>query len=289
MGLRRLQKAARDQTCCDDVCCDDEHRTGLTNNESDTEDSDPTYVRLSQWQVIDIFTIPQSTLAIMPTPLRLAVCLFPAVTALDYQGPMELLGFLAPENPELTRKPAYSITADYLSHTMDPVVPISGPRVMPTGTYDGVEMQYDIILVPGGAYARPSAVPELVEFIKRQAPTLKFILSVCTGSWILSGTGVLDGKKATSNKSVFKNLQEATKDLPITWVPKARWVVDDDARLWTSSGVTAGQDMANAFLEHLIGKEDAEIIRNIVELSVKEAGDDEFAEHHGLVTSASKS
>ncbi|KAF7966816.1 hypothetical protein HWV62_36947 [Athelia sp. TMB] len=271
MGLRRLQRlrkirhAVTMYVCCDD----DEHGTGLINNGSDAEDSDPN--------------------PIMPIPLHLAVCLFPAVTALDYQGPMELLGFLAPENPELTRKPAHSIIADYLSHTMDPVAPISGPRVMPTGTYDGVEMQYDIILLPGGAYARPSAVPELVEFIKRQAPTLKFILSVCTGSWILSGTGVLDGKKATSNKSVFKNLQEATKDLPITWVPKARWVVDDDARLWTSSGVTAGQDMASAFLEHLIGKEDAEVIRNIVELSVKEAGDDEFAEHYGLVTSASKS
>ncbi|KAF7973439.1 hypothetical protein HWV62_15132 [Athelia sp. TMB] len=231
----------------------------------------------------------------MSTPLRLAVCLFPSVTALDYQGPMELLGFLSPQNLERTRsrvfptQPAYSIETDYLSHSMNPIVPVSGPHVMPTGTYGGTHTQYDIILVPGGPGARPNVVPgELLEFIRRQAPTLKYILSVCTGSWILSGTGVLDGKKATSNKAAFKTLQEATKDLPITWVPKARWVVDD-YRLWTSSGVTAGQDMANAFLRHLIGREHAELIKNIVELSVKEEDEDEFAEHYGLVTSESKS
>lgn len=41
--------------------------------------------------------------------------------------------------------------------------------------------------------------------------------------------------------------------------------------------------MANAFLQHLVGKEHSEIIRNIVELSVKEIDDDEFADHYGLV------
>ncbi|KZP22349.1 class I glutamine amidotransferase-like protein [Athelia psychrophila] len=225
----------------------------------------------------------------MPTLLRLAVCLFPAVTALDYQGPMEMLGFLSPQNleksvGEFPTEPSYSIEADYLSHTMDPVAPMSGPHVVPTGSYSTTEKQYDIILVPGGPGARPDAVPrELLAFIKRQAPGLKYILSVCTGSWILAGAGVLDGKRATSNKSVFKELKEATAHLQITWVPKARWVVDDNNKLWTSSGVTAGQDMANAFLGHLVGKEHAEIIRNIVELSVKQIDNDEFAEHYGLV------
>jgi putative intracellular protease/amidase len=46
----------------------------------------------------------------------------------------------------------------------------------------------------------------LIEFVKRQAPGAKYILSVCTGSWILAGIGLLDGKKATSNKSVLKAL-----------------------------------------------------------------------------------
>lgn len=97
-------------------------------------------------------------------------------------------------------------------------------------------------------------------------------------------------------------LQEATKDMGITWVPKARWVVNDDNKIWTSSGVTAGQcfqaiqsttikanhavfqglDQANAFLQHLVGEKIAKQIRGFIELSVRKEGDDEFAEFYGL-------
>ena len=41
--------------------------------------------------------------------------------------------------------------------------------------------------------------------------------------------------------------------------------------------------MGYAFLEHLVGAELATTIRGIVELSLREEGDDEFAEFYGLV------
>jgi hypothetical protein len=41
--------------------------------------------------------------------------------------------------------------------------------------------------------------------------------------------------------------------------------------------------MAAAFIEHLAGKEQSDKIRGVIELSVKGADDDEFAEWHGLV------
>jgi hypothetical protein len=44
-----------------------------------------------------------------------------------------------------------------------------------------------------------------------------------------------------------------------------------------------GQDMANAFLQHLIGEPNAEVIRHRVEMSARTKGDDEFAEHYGLL------
>lgn len=71
-------------------------------------------------------------------------------------------------------------------------------------------------------------------------------------------------------------------DYPKTnWVPRARWVVDGNT--WTASGVTAGADMGYAFLTHLVGKEFAEMVRGIVELSVHKEDDDEFADVYGLV------
>jgi transcriptional regulator GlxA family with amidase domain len=67
----------------------------------------------------------------------------------------------------------------------------------------------------------------------------------------------------------------------ITWVPRARWVVDGN--VWTSSGVTAGSDMAMAFVEHLVGARAARSIRGKVEIRESAEDDDPFAEFHGLV------
>ena len=56
-----------------------------------------------------------------------------------------------------------------------------------------------------GPEAQPDLVPsDLNDFLKKQIPGARFVLSVCTGSWILAGTGFLDGKKATTNKASFK-------------------------------------------------------------------------------------
>lgn len=43
-----------------------------------------------------------------------------------------------------------------------------------------------------------------MRFLIQQIPGTRYVLSVCTGSWILAGTGILDGKRATTNKSYFK-------------------------------------------------------------------------------------
>lgn len=138
-----------------------------------------------------------------------------------------------------------------------------------------------------------------MEFLKRQAPGTKHILTVCTGSWILSGTGLLNGKRATTNKMMFRIIEGATKDLNIEWVAKARWVSTEDKKIWTASGVTAGkvwvrlvrailrfpsgQDMAAAFLEYLIGEEASKPMLAYVELLPNKVEDDIYAGIHGLV------
>lgn len=61
---------------------------------------------------------------------------------------------------------------------------------------------------------------------------LKYLLSVCTGSWLLAKAGVLDGKKATSNKMSWDSAL-AISDKP-QWVKHARWV--EDGNIITSSG-----------------------------------------------------
>lgn len=46
--------------------------------------------------------------------------------------------------------------------------------------------------------------PSEYEFIKTQSPGAKYVLSVCGGSFILANAGVLAGKRATTNKALFR-------------------------------------------------------------------------------------
>ena len=89
--------------------------------------------------------------------LSLALCLFKGVTALDFQGPIELFSFISPENLAkgyIPGKPAFAIEPVYFAVSMDPVQPDAGPTLNPTRTYDSVKPgeQFDIILIPGGMY-----------------------------------------------------------------------------------------------------------------------------------------
>ncbi|KAG7448226.1 class I glutamine amidotransferase-like protein [Guyanagaster necrorhizus] len=224
------------------------------------------------------------------TVYRMAVCLYNGVTSLDYQGPVELLALrstpIRKMFPDLlgANETNCAIDATYLANTLDPIVPLAGPKVLPDQTYDDAKEQFDIIFIPGGACSvRKGTEHSLMNFLKRQGPHVKYILAVCTGSWILSSTGLLDGKRATSNKAMFKAIQEDTKDLPITWIAKARWVATEDKKIWSSSGITAGTDLAYAFLEHITGKGPAEASAGLLEMMVKGEGDDPFAAKYGLV------
>ena len=91
----------------------------------------------------------------MSTTLKLAICFFPEVTALDYKGPMELFGFLSQSDLALRYVPSapYGIKATYVAYTKDPLSPVSGPRLVPDTTYEeAINEQFDILLIPGGKY-----------------------------------------------------------------------------------------------------------------------------------------
>jgi transcriptional regulator GlxA family with amidase domain len=79
---------------------------------------------------------------------------------------------------------------------------------------------------------------------------LKYVVSVCTGSTVLARAGVLDGRKATTNKVAWT---WATSTGPnVTWVPTARWV--EDGNIFSGSGITAGLDTAYAWVGHVYGE-----------------------------------
>lgn len=59
----------------------------------------------------------------------------------------------------------------------------------------------DILVIPGGAIETLMLTQDTVtlNWIKEIDKTTKYTTSVCTGSWILGATGLLEGKNATSS------------------------------------------------------------------------------------------
>jgi transcriptional regulator GlxA family with amidase domain len=101
----------------------------------------------------------------------------------------------------------------------------------------------------------------MLDFLRRRAATAEVTMSVCSGSAILAKAGLLDGRRATSNKQFF-DLARA-QGAAVKWVEQARWV--EDGPIATSSGISAGTDMALAVIAKLYGKEIAQQIAESTE------------------------
>ncbi|MFK7830356.1 MAG: DJ-1/PfpI family protein [Congregibacter sp.] len=116
--------------------------------------------------------------------------------------------------------------------------------------------------------------PAMLNFLTEQSRAAELICSVCTGSALLAKAGILDGRRATSNKQVFAlAAQQSDK---VKWVEAARWVEDD--KFFTSSGVSAGMDMTVAIIEKLWGKDTADKATSYTEYSAqRDADHDPFA------------
>lgn len=182
--------------------------------------------------------------------MTLGVLLYKDFELLDVFGPLEMFGNVGPQ-----------LEIAMIAKEAGEIKSYQGPKAVADYGFDDCP-EIDILLVPGGFGTLPLLNDkETLDWIKDRSAKADITTSVCSGSAILAKAGVLDGKKATSNK-VYFNL--ATAQGPdVEWVEKARWV--DDGVVVTSSGVSAGIDMSLAVIARLWGEEAAERIANLTE------------------------
>jgi len=211
-------------------------------------------------------------------PLRIGVVLFPGFQSLDVFGPLDVLNVLSR---------SHHLTLALLSSTADPVTTKApqlpntiGQSVLPTHTFETAP-PLDVLLVPGGLGTREStpAVNEAISYVQDVYPKLKFLITVCTGSGLAARAGVLDGKRATTNKAAWSAITQWGPK--VQWVSHARWVVDGN--IWTSSGVSAGIDVVFAWIAAVYGENEAQAIAERIEYERRtDSSWDPFAEVHGL-------
>ena len=192
----------------------------------------------------------------------IGIVLYPGFEVLDVFGPVEMWAnvpdfqvVLIAEHAGLVRSAqGVQVSADYAFETAPPL---------------------DIVMVPGGVGTYTELKnPKFLSYLREQDKHTEITASVCTGSALLAKAGLLSGHRATSNKKFFSLATQ--QDAKVDWIKHARWV--EDGKFITSSGVSAGTDMALALVARIHGKENARLLARTLEYQWSEdPANDPFA------------
>ncbi|HXS61302.1 MAG TPA: DJ-1/PfpI family protein [Streptosporangiaceae bacterium] len=181
--------------------------------------------------------------------MRIAVALFPRLTALDAIGPYEVL----------QRLPDASVT--FVGHRKGEVRTENGFLGLTVDASFDELPDPDVVVVPGGIGTRALLADEpILSWVRKAHETSKFTTSVCTGSMVLAAAGLLPGLEATTHWS-------ATTELAgLGAVPASQRVVEHlDKRIITGAGVSAGIDMALRLAELLTDQTTAKAMQLMIE------------------------
>lgn len=160
----------------------------------------------------------------------IGILVYDGVNDLDFTGPRYVLGQAGAKTQLIGVKPG-------------PIRTVMGVQVIPDTTIDQVD-QLDILVIPGGFTGTVEAAydPKILDWIRRIDKGSTYTAAVCTGVWVLGATGLLEGKRASTNWYREEEFLKKYKAIP------ANERYTQDGKYWTAAGVTAGMDMALAIL-----------------------------------------
>jgi transcriptional regulator GlxA family with amidase domain len=202
----------------------------------------------------------------MPAAREIVFVVFDGVTLLDLAGPAEVFA-------EANRFGA-SYRVSMASVDGHDVLTSVGVRVTVAGSVASVK-KADTVVVSGGdnLVGRPID-PQLVADVKALRPRARRMASICTGSFILAQTGLLDGRRATTHWRETGLLSRAYPQINVE--PDAIFVRDGD--IYTSAGVSAGIDLALALVEDDHGPDlTRDVARSLVVYLKRAGGQSQFS------------
>lgn len=186
--------------------------------------------------------------------IRVGILLFDGVQIIDFAGPYEVFG-------------AAGFGVVTVSHEGRPVTTAMGLKVTPDAGFADAP-PFDVLLVPGGDVGAAETDAPLLDFVRTRAHSSREVLSVCTGAFILAGSGLLDGLQATT---FTPRIGELARRYPAVQVVKdVRWT--DNGRVITSAGLSSGIDAALHVVARLRGVKQARSIALHLEYDWKPDG-----------------
>jgi cyclohexyl-isocyanide hydratase len=179
-------------------------------------------------------------------PLQVGMLCYPRLTQLDLTGPYEVLSRMPDTQVHILWKDTVPVKTE------------GGFCIVPNLKL-GDSPKLDVLVVPGGLGQQDLMEDdEVLTFLRTQAETARYVVSVCTGSLLLGAAGLLRGYRATCHWMFLPLLE------PLGAIPTRERVVIDRNRV-TAAGVSAGIDCGLLLASLLCGQEAAEAIQLQIE------------------------
>ncbi len=195
---------------------------------------------------------------------RIVVAVVPPVEELDLVGPVQVLSAAN----RLSGKKIYSI--EIVTNGNDLTVEGEGGILsfLAQGRLQDVKGKIDSVLLVCGVGTRLARDPTLLTWMRNISSTIRRIGGVCVGSFLLAEAGLLNGKRATTH---WKFSSELAKRYPKVRVESDPiWV--KDGNIYTSAGISAGIDLALAWVEEDCGGAIAQAVARELVLFLRRHG-----------------
>jgi transcriptional regulator GlxA family with amidase domain len=176
---------------------------------------------------------------------RVAVVVVPPVEELDLVGPMQV--FSAANR--LARKPVYAVEIATNSHDLKVAGEGGLLSFLAQRRFAELKGSFDSLLLVCGVSTRNARDAALFAWLRKMAPEVRRIGSVCVGAFLFAEAGLLNGKRATAH---WKFGEELAKRYPRVHVDSnPLWV--KDGNIYTSAGISASIDLALTWVEEDCG------------------------------------
>lgn len=208
---------------------------------------------------------------------KIGIVVYPLAEVLDITGPLEVFAFASASmrRGHLIDYPVYQL--EVFADNPGPVKTLSGIEIVATRSYTNIDDDIDTLFIPGGDISGESAPgiyesilrnSTLMDWVKRMAPKVRRLASVCSGAFILAHCGLLDNRRATTHWDFSEALQ---KNYPAIDVDPDKIYICDGS-IYTSGGITSGIDLALALVEEDWGRELALYIARYLVVFLKRPG-----------------
>jgi transcriptional regulator GlxA family with amidase domain len=179
-------------------------------------------------------------------PRRIEILCYPDVQLLDVAGPLQVFA-TANDQARFLRQPepyVVRVVGALPSTRTSSGLPLGNEPLTSAGEL------LDTLIVPGGFGVYPACEDKaLLDWIDKRGKDAKRLASVCSGAFLIATLGLLDGRRAVTHWGRCADFRKRFPKVKLDPDP----IFIKDGRVWTSAGVTAGIDLALAFVEEDCG------------------------------------